>query len=366
MLLAVNVFVMFSRVLLQGQPSTVIMIVQFAVMGSAFGVLFLRNQLLTVEASKYDIYRVHLSPPGKSLDLAVTKSGLRPTEPNPRFPQINNTTLELADEMKIEPYGNGEKIKRFHINHTGKLKERLDSVADYAEFKGEKVWHNNIYLMTLWQNDLFPVGQEESRPEPNFVLITSSEADRSDRQVKTKVLSMALGFDNPQPNILAGQKPKVRTYIKRLESENQRLRNEVVEERNYVTSLVSTVKHWRINAIKAGQKLGISNQEITGLLDTPTDVKKAAIRRNQADISNIQDVFDIGKRDNWWNKIDWKWIIIGVVFMAVLVYFGLNTKAQDAVGKFMNNPFNWLLAILLFGVIGAVIYYGSKAIKERD
>lgn len=336
-------------------------------MGSAFGVLFLRNQLLQVEASKYDIYRVHISPPGKSLDLAVTKDSLNSTEQNPRFPHLNNTTLQLADEKILEPYSGGEKIKRFHINHLGKLKNRLDSVRDYAEFRGEKVWHNNIYLMTLWQNDLFPVGQEESSPEPNFVLITSSQADRSDKEIKARVLAMALGFDNkPKTNKFSRQSPKVRSYIRRLEADNKRMLAELVEERNFVTSLVATVKHWRIKAIKAMQKLGIASQEIVGLLDTPTNVKKAAIRRNQADVTNIQDVFDMAKEENWWNKIEWKWIMIGVAFLAVLVYFGVNQKAQQTVGNFLTNPFNIILVIVLFGVVGAVIYYGSKAIKEHE
>ncbi|MBU2634695.1 MAG: hypothetical protein KJ674_05660 [Nanoarchaeota archaeon] len=345
--------------LLKGQNPYVVLTVQLSSFILVFGVLWLRNMYLTVEAAKFDIFRIHLDPPMKAVDLPVKKTWKAETTQNPASPHLNVTPLEVAYPFDLETYGKG--VEKIHLTHLGTLASRLEPITEVIEFKSEKVEHSNVYHMTCWKNDMFPVGQEQSKPEPNLILITASKADRNNKIMKLRTLRLAYGLDRTEQSMLANQPKKVKQFVNSVMQENHRLKEEQIESTQFTTQLIETAKYWKIKDIADEGKLDQANQEIVGQIEIPTDVKKSALRLNQSQTLNIDDVFQLGKGPNWWNNVDWKYIGLAIVGVVAILFLWLNDDVKEGMGKLVQNQSFMIFAVVIVGLGVAGMYYYSQS-----
>lgn len=361
-LVASNVLMPFLGQMLRGQHPIVTVSIQMLVVGGMIGGLVLRNFQLTVQANTYDGFRALIDPPGTVVDLAVRRGWKRETHQNPGAPWLNVTPIEFAEEMKIEPYG--EHIKRAHISHLGVITDRLVSghTKDF-KFKGDEVEHNTVYDLVLWQNDMYPVSQEESREEPNWILVTASKADRSNRSMKTRTLAMALGLDKRFDYMMAKQPKNVKELFAKKNLQIERLTGELIDKDMHVTQLVEATEHWRISAINKDGRLESANQEITGMVEDELNVKKAGERRLESKITNIEDVFQLGKEKNWLSKLDIKWLAIGAIGIITLLFLWMNPQILEGFSSWLQSPFTLVLLIVVGAIVVAIVYYLAKIIR---
>ena len=360
--IASYIWMFASKPLLAGQPQLVVSVLQLSAIFVAFGILIFRNWQLQVEAAKYDIFRATVTPPDKVFDLPIKKTWLRSTAQNPLAPHLHVTSLELADKTDIAPYG--KEVRRLHLTHHGTLASRLESSEGNVKFKGEIVGHSHIYNMFITENKLFPVSQEESRPEPNFVLVFASKADLNNETARERMLSVAYGLDQPKTDFLAGQPKRVKVVFQKMKSELKRLRKREVEREGYITQLVEAVKHFRIVSIREGGKRVITDQEVVGLIDTPTDVMKATDRSVQSQVRNVEDLFQLGERAKWWSTIDWKWIGIALIAISGLLLWS-RPDIRASMGKALSNPSIQVFVIVVLALAVAAIYYVSKFWRKK-
>jgi len=359
-LIGSNVLMPFLGSILRGQHPIVTVSIQMLLVGGLVGGLILRNFQLTKEASTYDAFRADID--GEIIDLAVRRGWKRETQQNPRAPWLNVTPIEFAEETKIEPYG--EHIKHAHITHMGSITDRLVSthVKDF-KFKGDEVEHNTVYTITLWKNDAYPVSQEESREEPNWILIIASKADKSNKSMKTRILANALGLDKRFDYMMAKQPKNVKELFAKKNLQIERLTGELIDKDMHVTQLVEAVEHWRISAINMEGRLESASQEITGMVNDELNFKKGETRRVASKITNWHDLLQLAKEQNWLSKLDIKWIAIGAIGIMALLFLWINPQIMEGFGAWIQSPFTLILLIVVGIIVVAIIYYLAKIIR---
>ena len=348
---------------LKGQHPIIAIFIQMSVVIGLVGTIVIRNWKLKVDASGYDIFRAVLDPPGTVVDLPVRRDWKRGTRQNTRSPWLNVTTINFADDMKIEPYG--KQIRTAHITHFGSLTNRLESTyQENVQYKGDEVEHNTVYIMTLWPNEMYPVSQEKSRPEPNWILINASKADQSDERIKTRTLAMALGLDQQFLGLLHNQPKTVKSYIQRVQLENERLLRKNIELQQYLPPLIESVEHWKISDTTKDGMLESDKQEITGMIGDQLNLKKAAERRLEQKISNINDVFQLLKASNWLSKLDIKWLAVGAIGILFILYLWLNPKIIQGITKSLT-PATMIISVVLVAIIAYVAIWLTKTIRGQ-
>ena len=335
-------------------------LIQIGMIIGIIGVLVGRNWSITVDGSKCHFLKMQVFPPGIEVDIPVEKSWRRNAQKNPLLPHLLTTSFDTRVPVKIDE--KGKLIHRIHLTHLGTLTSRLESGHGTVTYKGEDIESDNIFHMTIWENTICPVSQEKSQEEPNYILINASKADQSNDIMKNQILEVALGLNDLTPQQLKMQPPTVRQYIHKIKSQNNRYRDTVVKSTGYISALASNLGHYRSLSLNLEGKNEIANQELSGIIEYPMNVETASVRRNQSTRTNIDDVMRSSNQKNWLNRFDIKWIIIGIIGFASLIYLWANPKALQNVTQSLTAS-NILIGAILIGVIGFLVYQFKDKLK---